>query len=368
MRVTTGWQGLNGSLAMERVTIERRDLRADDIAVQVDFCGVCHSDLHALRRAQRAAVVPGHEFIGTVTAVGPSVGRFDVGDKVAVGTIVDSCGECAMCRRGEEVHCLAGRTATYGSVDRHDGRLTQGAFSREYVLSADFAYPLPDGLDPAAAAPLMCAGITVWTPLREAGVGPGSRVAVAGLGGLGHLAVKFAAALGAEVTVLSRTADKAADAAALGAVDLLVTADAEQMLRSQGRFDLILDTISETHDLSPLWGLLGFEGTLTMLGVFWELPVDIMDLMLGRKRLAASVTGGRDGTAQMLRFASEHSIVAEIEVLPSARVAEALSRLEEGDVRYRFVLDLADLDRVDRLTSAVESPAGQDLDAPDGAD
>ncbi len=348
MRTTTGWQSTGSSVALQRVPIERRDLRADDIAVRVDYCGVCHSDLHAihgLTGKPTDGLVPGHEFTGTVTAVGPAVTRFAPGDPVAVGTIVDSCGVCPMCRAGQENYCAEGPTLTYGGTDRVDGTTTRGGYSREYVLRETFAYPLPDGLDPAAAAPLMCAGVTVWEPLRAAGIGPGSRVGVAGLGGLGHLGVRFAAALGAEVTVLSRTPDKADDARRLGATDLLVTTDDAQLAQAVGRFDLILDTISGPHDLAQLLRLLTLDGTLSVVGFPVETSVPIMALAAGRKRLTSSGTGGITGTAEMLAFAAGHGIAADIELLPSGRVEEALTRLEHGDVRYRFVLDLSDLDR-----------------------
>jgi uncharacterized zinc-type alcohol dehydrogenase-like protein len=347
MRVTTGWQGTDGSTALHRVPIERRDLRDDDLAVRIDYCGVCHSDLHAVRGLMgpvEGGLVPGHEFTGTVTAAGPAVTSFAPGDQVAVGTIVDSCGACPMCLAGQENYCYEGATTTYGSADRVDGAVTKGGYSRDYVLREKFAYPLPTGLDPAAAAPLLCAGITMWEPMRAAGVGPGSQVAVAGLGGLGHLGVKLAVALGAEVTVLSRTPDKAADASKLGAAALLLTTDDRQMEQARGRFGLILDTISAPHDLSPLLRLAALDGTLSLLGFPLETPVRIMDLTYGRKKLTSSGTGGRLGTAQMLAFCAEHAITADIELLPSARVQEALTRLDKGDVRYRFVLDLSDLD------------------------
>nr|BFE58955.1 NAD(P)-dependent alcohol dehydrogenase [Dactylosporangium thailandense] len=338
MRTTTAWQSTNGSTALERVPIERRDLRPDDIAVRVDFCGVCHSDLHAIHRGG-APLVPGHEFTGTVAETGSAVTRFAAGDRVAVGTIVDSCGRCPMCRAGQENYCHEFPALTYGGKAG-----AFGGYSREYVLRETFAYPLPAGLDPAAAAPLMCAGITVWEPLRAAGVGPGSRVAVAGLGGLGHLAVKLAAALGAEVTVLSRTPGKAADARALGAGDLLLTTDEEGMRGARDRFDLVLDTISAPHELSPLLRLVALDGTLSLLGYLAQIPVNAMDLLMGRKKLSSSGTGGTRGTAELLEFCAARGITADIELLPSGRVAEALTRLERGDVRYRFVLDLSDLD------------------------
>jgi alcohol dehydrogenase (NADP+) len=347
MRTTTAWQSTGSGATLQRATIERRELRADDIAVRIDFCGICHSDLHALNGIVGKAVagmVPGHEFTGTVTETGPAVTTLAPGDRVAVGTIVDSCGTCAMCAIGQENFCLQRATSTYGGVDRVDGTVTLGGYSREYVLREAFAYRLPEGLDPAAAAPLMCAGVTMWEPMRSAGVGAGTRVAVAGLGGLGHLGVKLAAALGAEVTVLSRTPDKAADARALGAADVVITTDDAQLKGAAGRFDLILDTIAASHDFSPLIALLGFEGTLSVLGVPLEAPVRIMDLVFGRKKLTSSGVGGRKHTAELLAFAAEHDITADVERVPSAQVGEALARLAKGDVRYRFVLDLSDLD------------------------
>jgi uncharacterized zinc-type alcohol dehydrogenase-like protein len=346
MRMTTGWALTSSSTDLQQIPIERRDLREDDIAVRVDYCGVCHSDLHAIHGLvgkPTDGLVPGHEFTGTVQAVGTGVSGLAVGDKVAVGTLVDSCGVCAMCQAGQENFCYEYPVSTYGGKDRIDGTITKGGYSRDYVLREKFAYRLPDGLDPAAAAPLMCAGVTMWEPLRSLGIGPGSQVAVAGLGGLGHLGVKLAVALGAEVTVLSRSPEKAADARELGASDLLVTTDEAQPAKASGRFDLILDTIAGPHDLRPLFRMLALEGTLSVLGYPREVPVNIIDLVFGRKKLSSSGTGGRKYTAEMLTFAAEHGITADIELLPSTRVNEALTRLKKGDVRYRFVLDLADL-------------------------
>ncbi|MEW2546628.1 NAD(P)-dependent alcohol dehydrogenase [Streptomyces sp. NPDC047002] len=344
MRTTTGWQSnAEGTFALDRVTIERRDLRDDDVAVRVDYCGVCHSDLHRIKNLfGEGLLVPGHEFTGTVTEAGPAVTGLAPGDRVAVGTLVDSCGACPMCEAGQQNYCYEGPTTTYGGTDRVDGTPTRGGYSGEYVLRAPFAHRLPDALDPAAAAPLMCAGITMWEPLRAAGIGPGSRVAVAGLGGLGHLGVKLAAALGAEVTVLSRTADKAADARALGAADVLTT-DRFASPAARGRFDLVLDTVPAPHDFGPYLHMAALDGTVAVLGYPLPATVQIMDLIHGRKRLTSSGTGGLRYTAELLEFCAEHGIAADVEVLPSARVADALARLSKGDVRYRFVLDLADL-------------------------
>jgi uncharacterized zinc-type alcohol dehydrogenase-like protein len=344
MRTTQGWRASGPTTALQRVALERRDLRPDDLAVRVDYCGVCYTDLHAIRtHTGDAPLVPGHEFTGVVTEVGRDVTRFGIGDPVAVGNIVDSCGRCTMCRAGQENFCHEFPTLTYAGTDRHDGATTLGAYSREYVVRDRFAYHLPAGLDPAAAAPLLCAGITVWEPLRALGVGPGTRVAVAGLGGLGHLAVKLAVALGADTSVLSRSAGKAADAHRLGADDLIVTTDPEQLAAARDRFDVVLDTVSAPHDLGPYLRLVAMDGTLSQLGYLGPVTVQTMDLLAGRKKLSSSGSGGRRATAAMLAFCAEHGVAADIELLPSARAGEALDRLERGDVRYRFVLDLSDL-------------------------
>ncbi|MEU9602863.1 NAD(P)-dependent alcohol dehydrogenase [Streptomyces sp. NPDC048057] len=346
MRTTTGWQA-DGPGTLRRTSLERRDLRPDDVAVRVDHCGVCSTDLHALNgydQQANAPLVPGHEFTGVVTETGPEVTAFSVGDRVAVGNIVDSCGSCAMCTAGQENFCRSFPTLTYGGTDRQDGSTTLGAYSREYVVRAAFAHPLPSGLDPAEAAPLLCAGVTVWEPLRAHGVGPGSRVAVAGLGGLGHLAVKLAVALGATATVVSRTRDKREDAHRLGAHDFLDATDPRDTAAARDSFDLLIDTVPAPHDLAPHLKLVAMDGTLSLLGHLGPLTVEVMDLLVGRKKLSSAGSGGRPATAAMLRFCSDHGIAADVEVLPSAQVATALDRLARNDVRYRFVLDLSDLD------------------------
>ncbi|ARQ68042.1 NAD(P)-dependent alcohol dehydrogenase [Streptomyces marincola] len=345
MRTTVGWQLEESSSTLRRTPLERRDLRPDDLAVRVDHCGVCHSDLHAVSAGGgRGPLVPGHEFTGVVTSTGSAVTRFAVGDPVAVGNIVDACGQCAMCLAGQENFCRAFPTLTYGGTDRHDGTPTLGGFSREYVVRDQFAHPVPEGLDPAATAPLLCAGVTVWEPLHALGAGPGSRVAVAGLGGLGHLAVKMAVALGAETSVISRSADKADDARRLGAHGFVVSGDPEQMAGARDRFDIVIDTISVPHDLGPYLRLVAMDGTLSHLGHLGPVTVETLDLLMGRKKLSSAGSGGRPATAAMLDFCARHGIAADIEVLPSARVNEALDRLRRNDVRYRFVLDLSDLD------------------------
>jgi alcohol dehydrogenase (NADP+) len=346
MRITEGWQADRAGTALRRVSFQRRDLRADDIAVRVDYCGVCHTDLHSLHALPEnggSRLVPGHEFTGVVTEIGPEVTQFAIGDGVAVGNIVDSCGVCAMCRAGQENFCAEFPTLTYGGTDRHDGSTTLGAYSREYIVRDRFAYPLPAELDPAAAAPLLCAGITVWEPLRALGVGPGTRVAVTGLGGLGHLAVKLAVALGADTTVVSRSADKADDARRLGAHDLIVSTDQQQLSAARNRFDVLIDTIAVPHELGPYLGLVALDGTLSHLGHLGPVTVSALDLLIGRKKLSSAGSGGRPATAAMLKFCAQHNVTADIELVPSTRVNDALDRLERNDVRYRFVLDLSDL-------------------------
>ncbi|RFU83945.1 NAD(P)-dependent alcohol dehydrogenase [Streptomyces triticagri] len=347
MRTTTGLRAI-GPDTLRRVPLERRDLRPHDVAVRVDYCGVCHTDLQALSQYDPRAgtpLVPGHELTGVVSETGSEVTAFTAGDRVAVGNIVDACGACAMCTAGQENFCHSFPTLTYAGTDRQDGTTTLGGFSREYVVRDAFAHRLPDGLDAAAAAPLLCAGVTVWEPLRALGVGTGTRVAVAGLGGLGHLAVKLAVALGADTTVLSRTPDKREDALRLGAGDLVVSTDEARMAAVRDSFDVVIDTVSAPHDPAPYLKLVAMDGTLSHLGHLGPVTVEVMDLLVGRKKLSSAGSGGRAGTAEMLDFCAAHGIVADVEVLPSAQVDTALARLRRNDVRYRFVLDMADLDR-----------------------
>ena len=347
MRTTVGWAADAATATLQRVPLQRRALRPDDVAVRVDYCGVCHTDLHAVREhrgTENAPVlVPGHEFTGVVTEVGPEVTALAVGDSVAVGNIVDSCGVCAMCKAGQENFCHEFPTLTYGGTDRHDGTTTLGGYSREYVVREGFTYRLPTGLDPAAAAPLLCAGVTVWEPLHALGVGPGTRVAVAGLGGLGHLAVKLAVALGADTSVISRSPDKAADARRLGAHDLIVSTDHQQLEANRDRFDVVIDTISAPHDLAPYLKLVAMDGTLSQVGHLGPISVQTMDLLVGRKKLTSAGSGGRASTAALLDFCADHDVTADIELLPSARVDQVLDRLARNDVHYRFVLDMSDL-------------------------
>ena len=344
MRPARAYRADQPSTTPVLVDIERRDLRPDDVAVRVTHCGVCHTDLHALSAGPEGfPVVPGHEFVGDVVAIGAAVSEFAVGDPVAVGNIVDSCGACAMCLGGQENYCKEFPTLTYGGTDRIDGTATLGGFSSEYVVRDRFVYHRPAGLDAAAVAPLMCAGITVWEPLRAWGAGPGTSVGVVGLGGLGHLAVKLAHALGARVTVFTRTAGKADDARALGADDVVVSTDDAAMAAAADSLDLIIDTVSAPHAVEPYLAAVAVDGTLVSLGFLGPVTVETMALLLGRKRLSSTGSGGVRHTQEMLDFCGEHGIVADVEVLPSREIATALARLADNDVRYRFVLDLADL-------------------------
>ncbi|MFI5843837.1 NAD(P)-dependent alcohol dehydrogenase [Catenuloplanes sp. NPDC051500] len=346
MRRTTGMALLSPGGTWEPFTVVRRELRPDDIAVRVAWCGVCHTDLHAAHALAEGAppLVPGHEFVGEVTETGSAVTAFRVGDPVAVGGVVDSCGVCPACRDGEEPFCTEYPTEAYGGTDRIDGTPTLGGYAREYVVRESFAYPLPAGLDPAAAAPLMCAGISTFEPLRRWDVGPGQLVGVVGLGGLGHLAVKFAVALGARVAVFTTSPGKEAAARELGAHEVVVSADAEAMAAQAGRFDFILDTASAKHDVTPYLHALRVDGTLCMLGIPDRYEPEPLAMAFGRKRLTASAGGGRPRTREMLDFAARHGIVADVEKVPAREVGAALARLERNDVRWRFVLDLRDLD------------------------
>ncbi|MHA6629862.1 NAD(P)-dependent alcohol dehydrogenase [Pseudonocardia sichuanensis] len=321
---------------------DRRDLRPDDVAISVTHCGLCHSDIHAVDafHAGDAPLVPGHEFVGTVSEIGHEVTRFAVGDAVAVGNIVDSCGVCGFCRAGQENYCARFPTTTYGGTDRHDGTPTRGAYSGEYVAGEKFVYHLPEGLDPAGTAPLMCAGATVWEPLRRWEVGPGSTVGVVGLGGLGHLAVKFAKALGARVAVFTTSPGKEDAALALGADEVIVSTDATAMAAQNDRFSFILDTASADHDPSPYLRALRMDATLCVLGIPATWSVDPMSLLVGRKSLASAGSAGTPGTQDMLDFCARHGITADVETVPLSQVNEAMQRLRRNDVRYRFVLDV----------------------------
>jgi alcohol dehydrogenase (NADP+) len=328
-------------------TFERRARRPNDVAMEILYCGVCHTDLHMARNDwgwSTYPIVPGHEIVGRVIGVGNEVTRFKAGDHVAVGCMVDSCQRCDQCRKGEEQLCREGSTLTYGSPDRITQDITHGGYSKHVVVRQEFVLSVPDGLDLARAAPLLCAGITTYSPLRTWGVGPGSRVGVIGLGGLGHMAVKLAAGLGAHVTVLSRSKDKEADARALGADRLLVSTDEDAMAKAQSDFDLVVDTVPARHDISPYMPLLDVDGTLVVVGHLGHLAEPFTGpFIMGRRRLAGSPIGGIAQTQELLDFCARKNILPECEMIHMDGINEAFGRMERADVRYRFVIDMASL-------------------------
>ncbi|MBM7808647.1 putative zinc-type alcohol dehydrogenase-like protein [Geodermatophilus bullaregiensis] len=327
-------------------TIERRAVGRHDVLIAIEYAGICHSDIHTVNGdwgPQPFPVVPGHEIVGVVAEVGPEVTTHRVGDRVGVGCMVDSCGQCTNCRNGDEQYCLDGMVPTYAGTDR-DGTTTQGGYSTHVVVDAGFVLRVPDGIDPASAAPLLCAGITTYSPLRRWGAGPGRRVAVVGLGGLGHMAVKLAHAMGAEVTVLSQSLKKQEDGLRLGADAYFATGDPATFDELAGRFDLIVNTVSATIDVDAYLSLLAVDGTLVNVGAPAEpLSLNAMSLIGGRRSYAGSMIGGIAETQEMLDFCAAHGIGAEVEVVPADRVNEAYERVLASDVRYRFVIDAATL-------------------------
>ncbi|MFN4114010.1 MAG: NAD(P)-dependent alcohol dehydrogenase [Sphingomonadaceae bacterium] len=328
------------------MAITRRGLRHDDVLIDISHCGICHSDLHAARNdwgRTSYPIVPGHEIVGTVAAVGEGVTRHQVGDRVAIGCMVDSCMECVHCDADLEQYCRNGMTGTYNSTDRRDGTPTYGGYSDRIVCREEFVLKVPEGLPLAEAAPLLCAGITTYSPLRTWKVGPGSKVAVAGLGGLGHMGVKLAAAMGAEVTVLSRSEGKRADAEKLGAHAFLNSSDRAAMKAKTGYFDLVLNTIPVRHDVTPYLHLLRIDGVQVLVGVIDMLPEMHSGLLLGRKVLTGSGIGGLAETQEMLDFCAQHGVLPEIETIPIEAVNHAYERMEASDVKYRFVIDMASL-------------------------
>jgi alcohol dehydrogenase (NADP+) len=327
-------------------TIERREVGPHDVMIEIKFAGICHSDIHTVNGdwgRQPFPVVPGHEIVGLVTEVGPDVSRHQVGDRVGVGCMVNACGECTNCRNGDEQYCLDGMVGTYAATDR-DGTTTQGGYSTHVVVDADFVLSVPAGLDPAAAAPLLCAGITTYAPLRRWNAGPGKKVAIVGLGGLGHMAVKIAHALGAEVTVLSQSLKKQEDGLRLGADHYFATSDPSTFEQLAGRFDLIVNTVSASIDLDAYLGLLAVDGTLVNVGAPPEpLSLNVFSLIGARRSFAGSMIGGIALTQEMLDFCAEHRIGAEVEVIAAHEVNEAYERVLASDVRYRFVIDTTTL-------------------------
>jgi uncharacterized zinc-type alcohol dehydrogenase-like protein len=345
MPTTNAWGASSPDSGIQAMEIDRRELLPQDVAISIAYCGVCHSDLHTVRNdwgVTRYPVVPGHEITGTVTGVGSAVQRVAVGDRVAVGTMIASCRQCDACQDGAEQQCRKGAVQTYGSVDPADGSTTQGGYSRAIVVRQDFVIRVPDSLDLARAAPLMCAGITTWSPLRHWNVGPGTRVGIIGLGGLGHMGVKLAKGLGAEVTMITTSPQKANDARALGADHVLLSNDKDAMTAAFRSFDFLLDTVPVPHDISRYLSLLDRNGTMCMVGAIDKQPeFHTALLMSGRKSLAGSGVGGIAETEGMLAFCAEKGILPECEMIGPSEIEAAFERMERADVKYRFVIDMA---------------------------
>ncbi|MEJ5867353.1 NAD(P)-dependent alcohol dehydrogenase [Pseudokineococcus sp. 5B2Z-1] len=330
----------------QATTIERRDVGPAEVLIDVKYAGICHSDIHTARGEWGKTLfplVPGHEIAGVVSEVGADVTKYAVGDRVGVGCFVDSCRECENCRAGEEQYCLKGETGTYNAIGK-DGRPTDGGYSEKIVVDENYVMGIPEGIDLDVAAPLLCAGITLYSPLKHWGAGPGKKVAIVGLGGLGHMGVKIAKALGAEVTVLSQSLKKQEDGLRLGADHYYATGDEGTFESLAGSFDLIVSTISANVDFNAYLGLLKLDGALVQVGAP-EKPLDIaaFSLIQGRKTLAGSKIGGIRQTQEMLDFCAEHGIGAEVEVIGGDQIDEAYERVVASDVRYRFVIDTARL-------------------------
>jgi uncharacterized zinc-type alcohol dehydrogenase-like protein len=335
------------------LTVARRAPKADDVEIAIEFCGLCHSDVHATRGewgGQTYPMVPGHEIVGTVSRVGSAVTEFAVGDRVGVGCMVDSCRECESCRDGLEQYCEKGMTGTYGAKDRRNGdAITQGGYSSSVVVDRRYLLRVPQALDPAAAAPLLCAGVTTFSPLRHFDVEEGDVVGVVGLGGLGHMAVKLAKAMGAKVVVFTTSESKVPAALELGADEVVLSRDEAAMAAANRTVDLIIDTVAAPHDLNPLFRTLRVDGALFQLGLPSEAmpPVNPGALIRRRIAYAGSLIGGIAETQEMLDFCAEHGVVADIEVVGADKLNEAYDRMVAGDVKYRFVLD----------TSTLQAPA-----------
>jgi uncharacterized zinc-type alcohol dehydrogenase-like protein len=346
---TRAFAAVSSDAPLEAYSFQRRDPGPGDVVIDIHYCGVCHSDLHAVHNdsgGSRYPLVPGHEIVGIVAAVGDQVARYKVGDRVGVGCMVDACRTCANCQADEEQYCSTGAVWTYASRDPKGAAVgqiqTQGGYSDKIVVDQNFVLSIPDNLPLDAAAPLLCAGVTTFSPLRHWKVGPGSKMAVVGLGGLGHMAVKLAVAMGAEVTVISTSDRKKADAERMGASHFLINRDAGAMKAAFGKFDLIINTISATHEISTTMNLLGLNGTMVMLGLTTEdLPVRAMPLIMRRRSIAGSLIGGIRETQDMLDFCGQHQITSEIELIAPDQINQAYERMEKSDVRYRFVVDMS---------------------------
>ena len=343
-----GYAAESADSKLTPISFDRREPRPDDVSIGIDYCGVCHTDIHFAQNdwgMTEFPVVPGHEIIGRVTAVGPEVKSYKVGDTVGVGCMVDSCRSCSACESGLEQYCLDGMTGTYNGVDRHDGSITFGGYSDNVVVSERFVVKVPENLDPASAAPILCAGITTYSPLRHYGVKAGDKVGVIGMGGLGHMGVKFAKALGAEVTIFTRSESKVAEAKKQGADHVVISTDDGQMEAAAETFDFMLDTVPVQHDLNPYLNCLKYDGTHILVGLLE--PVDPAlqagALVMKRRVLGGSLIGGMPETQEVLDFCAEHGITCDVEMLDIGNINEAYERMKKGDVKYRFVIDMQTL-------------------------
>jgi uncharacterized zinc-type alcohol dehydrogenase-like protein len=346
---TSGYAASSATAALAPFSFERRTPGAQDVHIEILYCGVCHSDLHTARNEWKGTVypvVPGHEIVGRVASVGRDVTRFAAGDLVGVGCLVDSCGHCDSCTHGLEQYCEPGFTLTYNSPDPHfPGAMTYGGYSSQIVVDQRFVVRVPSTLDLAAVAPLLCAGITTYSPLRHWEAGPGKKVGIVGLGGLGHMGLKLAHAMGAETVLFTTSPDKTADAKRLGADAVIISKHADEMQRHINSFDLILDTVSASHNLDAYVNLLKRDGTLCLLGAP-DQPhpsPDAMSLLFKRRQIAGSIIGGLPETQEMLDFCGQHGIVSDIELIRIDQINQAYDRMLRSDVKYRFVIDSASL-------------------------
>ena len=347
MLTCTGYAATSDKSPLAPLSFERRDPGPVDVQIEILFCGVCHSDLHQARNEWRNTeypCVPGHEIVGRVTAVGGQVKKYKTGDLVGVGVMVDSCRTCEHCREGLEQYCQEGCTLTYNGHDRKTKELTKGGYSQRVVVDEAFVLRIPEGLDPAAAAPLLCAGITTYSPLRHWKAGPGKKVGVVGLGGLGHMGVKLAHAMGAYVVLFTTSPDKAADARRLGADDVVLSKSPEEMKKYASKLDLIIDTVSADHDINAYLALLRLNGSLVLVGLPEDpLRVAGFSLVGNRRSFCGSGIGGIPETQEMLDFCAQHGLGSDIEIIPMQKINEAYERLVKNDVKYRFVIDMASL-------------------------
>lgn len=342
---TSGYAAYSPGTTVKPYEFERRELRGDDVAIEILYCGICHSDLHTINGdwgEKPYPLIPGHEIVGRVIEVGADVKNISIGRNVAVGCMVDSCKSCDQCENNEEQFCRDGATFTYGAPDRITGDITQGGYSKHIVVREEFVLSVSDKLDMSKAAPILCAGITTFSPLKTWKVSKGSRVGVIGLGGLGHMAVKLAVAMDAEVTVISRSKSKEAAARELGAKGIVVSTDKESMATAACAFDLILDTVPVKHDLNPYMPLLDIDGSLVIVGQIGPVEETLTPpLVMGRRRIAGSLIGGIKETQEVLDFCAEHNIHPECEMIAPEQINTAFEKLAEGDVAHRFVIDMS---------------------------